>query len=389
MSHYRKIDVRIWNDAKFMALSDDAKMTFLLLLTHPYQTMLGAMRTSCAALADDLGWPSERLSKAFREVSAKDLIRHDEASRLVWLPNFLKYNRPESPNVVKAWVKAYELLPECELKAAVWAGSEAFVKGMSKAFVKAFESLSKDYAESGAGTGAGTGLKAGGAQDAPAPFPAKLKPQALSNTPVPVVPVAPLKPAPTSAGLSESELEPVQCARGMFEHLAIAAPAKTLHLAADAIRILAGQLAMTPYRAMLVIQRRAELAAAAGETVNAFWFEDSKWKGQMQSPASVGMYRPEAHEPEPEPVPLAPEGADAELATRIWQGMSKALKGELPTQSFDTWIRPIKPIGALNGELYLQIPSHDFDHVSDRYDIARFLPAGVAEIRLLSATEAA
>lgn len=158
MSHYRKIDVRIWNDAKFMSLSDDAKMTFMLLLTHPYQTMLGAMRTSIASLADDLGWPSERLSKAFREVSAKDLVRHDEASRLVWLPNFLKYNRPESPNVVKAWPKAFELLPECELKASVWAGSEAFVRGMSKAFVKSFESLSKDYAESGAGTGAGAGL---------------------------------------------------------------------------------------------------------------------------------------------------------------------------------------------------------------------------------------
>jgi hypothetical protein len=177
----------------------------------------------------------------------------------------------------------------------------------------------------------------------------------------------------------------------MFEHLAITAPSKTLHLAADAIRLLASQLAMTPYRAMLVIRRRAELAIAHGETVNAFWFEDSKWKGEMASPATIGMAKPEALKPSPElePVQLTPEGADLELATRIWQGVSKALKSELPVQSFDTWIRPIKPLGALNGELYLQIPSQDFAHVGDRYDLARFLPAGVGEIRLVSATEAA
>lgn len=141
---------------------------------------------------------------------------------------------------------------------------------------------------------------------------------------------------------------------------------------------------------MLVIRRRAELAAAAGETVNAFWFEDSKWKGTAQSGAAVGIYEGQIEQqPTPEPQQSAPEGADPELGERIWQGMSKALKSDIGTQSFDTWIRPIKPLGALNGELYLQIPSDDFAHVGDRYEIARFLPAGVQEIHLLSATGAA
>src|SRR5260370_25964005 len=152
MSHFRKIDVLIWNVAKFMALSDDGKLTFLLLLTHTHQTMLGGMRTSCAALADDLGWPSERLSKAFREVCEKAMVRHDESSRLVWLPNFLKYNPPQSPNVVKAWPAAYELLPECAMKPAIWSACEAYIKCLSKAFIKAFESLSKDYSEPGSVT---------------------------------------------------------------------------------------------------------------------------------------------------------------------------------------------------------------------------------------------
>jgi hypothetical protein len=158
VSHYRKVDVRIWNDEKFMELSDDGKLTFMLLMTHPHQTMLGAMRATIGSLADDLGWTSERLSKAFRETCDKGMARHQQSTRLVWLPNFLKYNRPESPNVVKAWPAAYELLPECSMKSDIWRASEGFVKSMSKPFIEAFESLPKDYAESGAGAGTGTGV---------------------------------------------------------------------------------------------------------------------------------------------------------------------------------------------------------------------------------------
>lgn len=223
------------------------------------------------------------------------------------------------------------------------------------------------------------------------------EPVTPSEPPTPATKPVALKPIPPKpATTDESELEPIQCARGMFEHLAITAPPKTLNLASEAIRILASQLAMTPYRAMLVIRRRAEIAAQAGETVNAFWFEDSKWKSDEQGKPSVadrknvGIYNSAYSVPKEEPEPeKAPEGADTELGQRIWQGINKALKSELPAGSWDLWIRPIKPLGALNGELYLQIPTPDFAHVGDRYDIAKFLPAGVTVVRLLSATGAA
>lgn len=35
MARYRKIDPRIWNDAKFSHLSNDAKLLFIYLLTSP------------------------------------------------------------------------------------------------------------------------------------------------------------------------------------------------------------------------------------------------------------------------------------------------------------------------------------------------------------------
>ena len=50
MSHHRKIDVRIWNDQKFLSLSERGKLAFLMLLTHPMMTALGAMRGTCVAV---------------------------------------------------------------------------------------------------------------------------------------------------------------------------------------------------------------------------------------------------------------------------------------------------------------------------------------------------
>jgi hypothetical protein len=137
MARYRKIDPRIWNDAKFRDLSDNGKLTFFMLLTHPNMTALGAMRATLSGLAEELGWPAEAFREAFHEVISKGMAEHDPKACLVALPNFLKYNPPESPNVVKAWLGAVDLLPECALKTRVIAGARAFAEGLTKGFAEA------------------------------------------------------------------------------------------------------------------------------------------------------------------------------------------------------------------------------------------------------------
>ena len=44
VARYRKIDPRVWNDEKFVSFSDDGKLAFLFVLTHPSMTAIGAMR---------------------------------------------------------------------------------------------------------------------------------------------------------------------------------------------------------------------------------------------------------------------------------------------------------------------------------------------------------
>jgi len=137
MAKYRKIDPRIWNDQKFRELSDSGKLTFFFLLTHPHMTSLGAMRATVPGLASELGWKEKAFAEAFQEASSKGMVKHDPKACFVWLPNFLKYNRPESPNVIKSWTASLDYLPECELKNELILQVKSFAGSLPKAFTKA------------------------------------------------------------------------------------------------------------------------------------------------------------------------------------------------------------------------------------------------------------
>ncbi len=135
---YRKIDPKIWNDEKFRILSDRGKLAFLFLLTHPHMTPLGAMRATSPGLAAELGWSEKAFREAFQEAFIKDMVKADERACFIWLPKFLKYNPPESPNVVKAWVKSLDDLPECDLKVQCIQRAKAYAEDLPKAFGEAF-----------------------------------------------------------------------------------------------------------------------------------------------------------------------------------------------------------------------------------------------------------
>lgn len=134
---YRKISVCIWNDAKFMALSNDAKLIVFFMLTHPDLTQLGALRANVPGLACELCMDLETFTKGFQEVLTQGIVKHD-GKLLFWFPNFLRYNLPESPNVVKSWHYGYMELPESELRTDILVGVKALVDGLSQGFREAF-----------------------------------------------------------------------------------------------------------------------------------------------------------------------------------------------------------------------------------------------------------
>lgn len=137
MGKYRKVDPRIWNDEKFNKLSDKGKLAFFFILTHPHMTALGAMRASIPGLASEVGWTEKAFRESFQEALAKGMLKHDKKASFVWLPNFLKYNKPESPNVIKSWESALDYLPECNLKLELLQKVKDFTKALPKAFQEA------------------------------------------------------------------------------------------------------------------------------------------------------------------------------------------------------------------------------------------------------------
>lgn len=142
MARYRKIDTRMWADAKFRALSSpipSGKYLWIVMLTGPQTTNLpGLFRIGEMALAEELGWPLEGFRQAFAELFREGLASADWSARVVWIPNAIRYNPPGNPNVVKGWRDSWDEIPECSLKAEAYQQLKTFTKGLGEAFAKAF-----------------------------------------------------------------------------------------------------------------------------------------------------------------------------------------------------------------------------------------------------------
>jgi len=147
MSRYRKIEVKMWGDAKFRSLSPlppCGQGLWLYLLTGPNTGPIpGLFRAGRAAMAEELGWDVKAFDKAFAEVLEKGMVKVDFKARVVWVPKAIFYNRPESPNVVKSWGKEWDMIPECDLKSeafdALRKSLYSFGTSFGKAFDEAFE----------------------------------------------------------------------------------------------------------------------------------------------------------------------------------------------------------------------------------------------------------
>lgn len=144
MARYRKVDPRIWNDAKFIRIGPMGQMMFLYILTHPNMTMLGMLRSTKEAIAFERGWDLLAFNQVFELALRLGLLEYDPLG-LIACPNFLKYNEPESLTVVKSWGKIQDILPECDLyfkyinraKEYCQKRGEAFSKAFSEAFAEA------------------------------------------------------------------------------------------------------------------------------------------------------------------------------------------------------------------------------------------------------------
>lgn len=140
---YRKVKITMWNDPKFLELSPlppSGQSLFIYLLTSPFTGIIpGLFKAGRAALAEELGWEIEDFDLALGEALSLGMVKADLKARVFWLPNAAKHNPPASGNVVKSWVRAFELLPECDLKWEARESLKTACYGVSATMGKAFD----------------------------------------------------------------------------------------------------------------------------------------------------------------------------------------------------------------------------------------------------------
>jgi hypothetical protein len=69
-----------------------------------------------AGVAEELDFTLEEFDLSFAELQSAGMAEADWTSRLVWLPNAVRYNLPDNASVAKAWACELMDLPECDLR---------------------------------------------------------------------------------------------------------------------------------------------------------------------------------------------------------------------------------------------------------------------------------
>lgn len=135
--------MRLWGDERFRRLSaspPSGQFLWLYLLCGPQTNALpGLFRAGEAAMAEELDWPLDGFRAVFQEIQALGMAEYDAQTRVVYLPKAIIHNPPDNPNVVRAWRKSFDELPECELRTKAEHQIRGFLQGLGKPFMKPFD----------------------------------------------------------------------------------------------------------------------------------------------------------------------------------------------------------------------------------------------------------
>lgn len=114
------MSAEMYADQKFCELSPmkpSGQTLWIYLLTGPFSTLIpGVVIGGEAGISEALRWPLPAFRRCFTEIVAQRMAQADWKARVVFLPNGLKHNLPQSPSVVTGWRQAWAEVPACELK---------------------------------------------------------------------------------------------------------------------------------------------------------------------------------------------------------------------------------------------------------------------------------
>lgn len=114
MREYGQVQSAFWQSKDAEGFSDGAKLLAVYLLTCPHANGIGAYRLPDGYVSGDLGWDSETVSKRFDELFEKGFAYRFDG--VVFLPNFLRWNKINNGNIATARFNEWDVLPKGEAK---------------------------------------------------------------------------------------------------------------------------------------------------------------------------------------------------------------------------------------------------------------------------------
>lgn len=124
MGRSEDIDIAIWGDPEFRALSADGKLLYVWSFTNPLCNMAGLYKLDEARMSFDTGLSETAAAKAFGELQAATYLVY--RAPWLWVRTRVKYMRSPSPNMAKAIARDVAAVdPSMELRAMFLEAYEA------------------------------------------------------------------------------------------------------------------------------------------------------------------------------------------------------------------------------------------------------------------------
>lgn len=114
MAHF--IDPRLWDDERFLALTDGARLLYLHLLCGPERRLPGLYRETVVNLAERLQRSFSETEQNMKVLERDEMAIVDRRAKVICVPAAPDYAVPPNNNQLKGWYMMWRELPNCEQK---------------------------------------------------------------------------------------------------------------------------------------------------------------------------------------------------------------------------------------------------------------------------------
>jgi hypothetical protein len=146
MRAYGQIHSSFWTSATIRGLTDDGRILAAYLLTSPHTNMIGCFRLPDGYACDDLGWPADRVSKAFSDLDGAGFASRTSTTKWVLIHKFLKWSPVKGPKQAKGAANLLLQVPEDEpLRPRLISAIERFSPDVTKPIERGSDRVSEPY----------------------------------------------------------------------------------------------------------------------------------------------------------------------------------------------------------------------------------------------------